>query len=503
MPLIEMVDICKVYPPNVVALKHVDFSVEQGEIHALVGENGAGKSTLMKILSGIVKPSSGEIRVNDKKVHITNPVVATKLGIGMVHQELALVGSLKVYENIVLGSEPTRFGFLQRERSLQIVRKLMEEFGLKLEIDAITQELSIAGRQKVEILKQLYRRVNILILDEPTAALTPQESEELFDEMIKLKKQGKTIIFVSHKLDEVLKISDRITVLRKGEKIATLNNDGRLNINELAEMMVGRSVHLVSVKSSTTIGQPVLIFKDVTLVDRSSGKRLLDTINFVVREGEIVGIAGIEGNGQKELVEVLIGLRKPSSGMIEVFGKDVTNFSIRKRRSLIAYVPQDRKQVGLALKATIKENLIMTHHMNPPLRKGFMLDDTTANEFAMQLIGDFEIVCRGPFEKVQTLSGGNQQKVVTAREIALGRNLIVLDQPTRGLDVASTQYMRSQIISLKSRGKAVLLISADLDELMNLSDRIYVMRAGRIVAELDPRKIDKVVVGYHMLGVKV
>lgn len=500
MPLIEMLDVCKVYPPNVVALKHVDFSVERGEIHALVGENGAGKSTLMKILSGIVRPSSGEIRVNGEKVHITNPIVAAKLGIGMVHQELALVGSLKAYENIVLGSEPARFGFLQKERSLQTVKRLAEEFGLNVDVDAITQDLSIAGRQKVEILKQLYRRVNVLILDEPTAALTPQESEELFDEMVKLKNQGKTIIFVSHKLDEVLKISDRITVLRKGERIATLKNDGNLNAAELAEMMVGKPISFVSVKPSKIASQPVLIMKDVSL-EQKGGKKLLDAVNIVVCAGEIVGIAGVEGNGQKELVEVLVGLRKPSSGRIEISKRDVTNLSIRERRSLIAYVPQDRKHVGLALKATIMENLIMTHHTNPPLRRKFLLDNVAASEFASRLIKDFEIVCRGPSERAQNLSGGNQQKIIVAREIALNRDLVVLDQPTRGLDVASTQYMRDQIVSLRDRGKAVLLMSADLDELMDLSDRIYVMRAGRIVAELDPRRIDKIVVGYHMLGV--
>jgi len=499
--LVEMIDICKVYPPNVVALKHVDFSLERGEIHALVGENGAGKSTLMKILSGLIRPSFGEIRVNGQRVQINSPVVAARLGIGMVHQELALVGSLRVYENVVLGSEPSRFGLLQPQKSSQMVKQLAERFGLNVDVDAITQELSVAGRQKVEILKQLYRNVDILILDEPTAALTPQESEELFDEMFKLRERGKTIVFVSHKLDEVLKISDRITVLRKGEKIATVKNDGSISAAQLAEMMVGKRIELVSIKARRPAGDPVLVVKDLSLVDRTSGKKLLDGVNLTVHAGEVVGIAGVEGNGQNELIEVLIGLRKPTSGSIKIMGEDVTNLDPRQRRAFIAYVPQDRKNVGLALKATIMENLIMTHHMNPPLRRKWLLDKSVAKDFASRLIKDFEIVCRGPFEKVQNLSGGNQQKVVVAREISLNRQLILLDQPTRGLDVASTQYLRDQVLMLRDSSKAVLLVSADLDELMDLSDRIYVMRSGRIVAELDPRTVDKTVVGYHMLGV--
>jgi len=499
--LVEMIDICKVYPPNVVALKHVDFSLERAEIHALVGENGAGKSTLMKILSGLIRPSFGEIRMNGQRVQINSPVVAARLGIGMVHQELALVGSLRVHENVVLGSEPSRFGLFQPQKSSQIVKQLAERFGLNVDVNAITQELSVAGRQKVEILKQLYRNVDILILDEPTAALTPQESEELFDEMFRLRDRGKTIVFVSHKLDEVLKISDRITVLRKGEKITTVKNDGSINAAQLAEMMVGKRIELVSIKTRRSAGDPVLVVKDLSLVDRTNGKKLLDGVNLTVHAGEVVGIAGVEGNGQNELIEVLIGLRKPSSGSINILGKDVTSLDLRRRRSFIAYVPQDRKNVGLALKATIMENLIMTHHMNPPLRRKWLLDKSVAKGLASRLIRDFEIVCRSPFEKVQNLSGGNQQKVVVAREISLNRQLIVLDQPTRGLDVASTQYLRDQVLMLRESNKAVLLVSADLDELMDLSDRIYVMRSGRIVAELDPRTVDKTVVGYHMLGV--
>lgn len=496
-----MIDICKVYPPNVVALKHVDFSLVRGEVHALVGENGAGKSTLMKILSGMVRPSHGEIRVNGRRVQISNPVVAARLGIGMVHQELALVGSLKAYENVVLGSEPSRFGFLKPELSLQIVKGLAEKFGLKVDVAETTQELSIAGRQKIEILKQLYRNVDILILDEPTASLTPQETEELFEEIANLKRQGKTIVFVAHKLDEVLKISDRITVLRKGEKIATFENDGTITAAQLAEMMVGRKVELVSTKTFRERSHPVLVMNELSLFSKTGGKKLLDEISIVVHAGEIVGIAGVEGNGQKELIEVLIGLRKATSGRIEISGKDVTDASVRERRSLLAYVPQDRKNAGLALKATVLENLIMTHHMSPPLKKKWFLDNFSAKNLAARLIRDFGIVCRNSSERVQNLSGGNQQKVIIAREISLNRDLIVLDQPTRGLDVASTRYVRDQILALRDSGKAVLLISSDLDELMDLSDRLYVIRSGRIVAELDPRTVDKTVVGYHMLGV--
>ncbi len=495
-----MTKIYKIYPPNVVALSGVDLSLDKGEIHSVIGENGAGKSTLMKILYGMIKPSSGEIMVNGQRVQITSPLEAIKLGIGMVHQEFMLIPSFHVYENVILGQEKSIAGFIKKKQAANHVQEIIDRYGFKIDSNKLVSQLSVAAQQKVEIIKQLYRKADILILDEPTAVLTPQESDELFEQIIELKRQGKTIVFISHKLDEVLKISDRITVLRKGQKIATVENKN-ISAAELAKMMIGRPLSYQIKKSQSKPKREILSVENLSVRSRKSDKEILSDVNIYVRNGEVVGIAGIEGNGQYELVQCIIGKIKPDSGRIVINNADVTALSIRERRRIISYVPQDRKYVGLALKATILENLIMTHHLKKEFHKGFLsLNWKKAKSHAKDVTKQFEVIYRDLDEQPMVLSGGNQQKVVVAREFSLGSDLIVLDQPTRGLDIASTEYIHRLILEMRNADKGILLVSADLDELMQLSDRLYVIRDGRIVAHFDPNEVDAHTVGTYMLG---
>ena len=500
MVYIQMKKIYKIYPPNVVALNRVDLSLEKGEIHSIIGENGAGKSTLMRILYGMIKPSSGEIIVDGKRVQISTPSEAIKLGIGMVHQEFMLIPSFTVFENVILGQEISTFGFINKKKAAESVQEIIDKYGFKIDSNSLVSQLSVAGQQKVEIIKQLYRKADVLILDEPTAVLTPQESDELFRQILELKNKGKTIVFISHKLDEVLKISDRITVLRKGQNIATIENKN-VSAVELSKMMIGRPVFSEIKKEKSQPKKQVLLVKDLSIKSKKTNKELLSNVNLSVRAGEIVGIAGIEGNGQYELVQSIIGTIKPDSGTIIVNDVDVTYLSIRERRRLICYVPQDRKYIGLALKANILENLIMTHHLKKEFKKGLLsIDFKKARSHAKYMTEKFEIVHRSLDEQPMVLSGGNQQKIVVAREFSLGYDLIVLDQPTRGLDVASTEYIRHLILQMRDAAKGILLVSADLDELIQLSDRIYVIRNGKIVAHLDPSKTDVHTIGNYMLG---
>lgn len=500
MAYIKMTKIYKIYPPNVVALNGVNLSLEKGEIHSIVGENGAGKSTLMRILYGMIKPSSGEITIDGKKVQIYSPSEAMRLGIGMVHQEFMLIPSLKVFENVILGQEVSTFGFINKKKAARDVQEIIDKYGFRIDSNSLISQLSVAAQQKVEIIKQLYRKANVLILDEPTAVLTPQESEDLFEQILRLRDQGKTIVFISHKLDEVLRISDRITVLRKGQSIATIENKN-VNAIELAKMMIGRTLSLEIEKSVSKVGKEILLVKDLSLRSRRTSKEILSNINLSVKAGEIVGIAGVEGNGQYELVQSIVGTVKPDNGKIIINDIDVTQFSIKERRRFICYVPQDRKYVGLALKATILENMIMTHHLKREFKKGILsLNWKKAYSYAKQITEQFDIVYRNLDEQPMVLSGGNQQKMVVAREFSLGYDLIVLDQPTRGLDIASTDYIRHLILQMRNVGKGVLLVSADLDELIQLSDRLYVIRNGKIVAHLYPEKTDINTIGSYMLG---
>lgn len=497
MAHIEMKKICKVYPPDVVALEEVDFSLNKGEVHSIVGENGAGKSTLMKILYGMLRPSSGRIFVDGKEVKIHSPNRAIELGIGMVHQEFMLVPSFRVFENVMLGMEQ---GFMNRSNIKEDIQKIIERYNFEIDLDAVTSELSVAAQQKVEILKQLYRRVDTLILDEPTSVLTPQETRQLFEEIGELKKNGKTAVFISHKLDEVLEVSDRITIMRKGKRIDVVENRD-VSKAELARMMVGREVIFTVEKPPEKLDGVVFSAKNLSAVSKRTGRPAVNDVNIDVRAGEIVGIAGVEGNGQHELVEAVIGSGEVIRGKIFVDGKDMIERSIKERRNYIAYVPADRKGTGLALDGNLRENISMTHHLGGEISKGrYIFDWKKAENLSGDLINRYSILCRSFRDQVKNLSGGNQQKVVVAREFSLGTVFVLLDQPTRGLDVGSIEFIHRSIIEMREANRAILLISADLDELMRLADRIYVMRNGKIEAELDPKKVSKEDVGAYMLG---
>ena len=500
--LIRMKSIIKVYPPAVLALDKVDIEIKEGEIHSVVGENGAGKSTLMHLLYGLLHFNAGTITLRGKPVKFQAPREAVKAGIGMVHQEFMLIPSYTVYENVILGSEPRRqFGSLDRQVAIDKVSELIETYQLGINAKTKVEDLSVAAQQKVEILKLLYRDVDILILDEPTAVLTPQEIEELFRRLKVLKQDGKTILFISHKLYEVLELSDTITVMRKGKRIATMKNEN-LTKADLARAMVGRDVIFAIKKKDSTPGKVVLSMDQV--IGSSPGSRLKN-VDLKVREGEIVGVAGVEGNGQFDLVQILMGFQKPGAGKIVLEGDDITNSDTPERRKRIGFVPQDRKTAGSSQTSSIVENAIMTHHRVNPLFQGrfrSFLSHKIGITFAKNLISAFGVVTSGHHAPISSLSGGNQQKVVIGREYLLNHKFILLDQPTRGLDVGSIEYIQRSIIQRRDEGSACLLISADLDELLSLSDRLLILYRGHFVADLDPKTTSKEEIGEYMLGAK-
>ena len=499
--LIEMKDIIKVFPPNVVAVDNVSTDFQKGEIHAIVGENGAGKSTLMKVLYGLEQYNQGEILINGKGINFQEPGDAIAHGIGMVHQEILLIPQYTVWENIILGAEPTNFlGMVDRQTARKLVQAKVDEFQFNLNIDAKVDDISVAAAQKVEILKLLYRNVSVLILDEPTAVLTPQEIPQLFNELRRLRDHGHTILFISHHLEEVLTLSDRITVMRKGKKIATVNAN-ETNKEELAQMMVGRTVLFTSHREKKEVGEKTFEVDHLTYIDGTHHERLTD-INFHVREGEIVGIAGVEGNGQYELVNSIMGLIHITQGNIKVNKTNITNADILERRKHISFVSQNRGKMGAAVKASILENLMMTHHrLNPKFTKwnGLLLNDQYAREFTRHIEQQFSVVMDNMDNPFRSLSGGNQQKVILGRELLLDTPFVLLDQPTRGLDVGSIEYVHELIIKMKEQNRAILLISADLEELFRIADRILVLHRGKIVADLPTEKTDIEEVGYLML----
>jgi simple sugar transport system ATP-binding protein len=500
--LIEMRHMVKVYPPSVLALDDVSVDFRRGEIHSIVGENGAGKSTLMKVLYGLTHANSGEIWFKGKPVSFREPGEAIRAGIGMVHQEIVLIPEYTVWENIVLGVEPVNWlGKLDRRRARELVRQKIDEFQFNLDPDARVEEISVAARQKVEILTLLYRNVEVLILDEPTAVLTPQEIPQLFAELTRLRDGGHTILFISHRLEEVLELSDRITVMRKGKKVDTVDA-ASTNRQELARMMVGREVIFTTRRKPQTPGDPVLQVEHLTLRE-DHGRVRLDDLNFEVRAGEIVGVAGVEGNGQFELVNTLMGIQRPTSGRILVRGRDITHCDILERRRMISFVPQDRGKMGASLTASVWEDAIMTHHrLNPNLSgwRGILLNTRYAQQFTRQLIDAFSVVVSSPRATFRTLSGGNQQKVIVGRELMLQSDFVLLDQPTRGLDVGSMEYIHDQILRIRSEGRAVLMISADLEEIFLLSDRILVLYRGQLVGDLPVEQTTPQEVGALMLG---
>ena len=472
--------------PGVLANDHIDLEIEEGEIHGLLGENGAGKSVLMSTIYGLYRPDEGKILIRGKEVVIDSPHTAIKYGIGMVHQNLTLVSSFRVWENIVLGKEIKKTLSLDERETLRKLEKLLTVANLEIDLRAKTGELSLGSQQRIEILKILYRGAEILIFDEPTTILTPQEVDQLINTFRSLKKEGKTIIFISHKLREIFAVCDRVTVLRKGRKVGTLPIE-EATPEKLAEMMVGRKV-LFSLPRGKKPGEEIILKLEDIATSGEKKKVALQDINFTLHTGEILGIAGVEGNGQKELAELMVGLIKPQKGRIFFQGEDITFFSPKERiKRGIAHIPEDRLRRGVIGDFTVWENLIIGFEDQPPFVKGrFTFNHSFLKQFSSQKIEEFEIDAPGEDALVKNLSGGNQQKVVLARELSGNVVLLVASQPTRGLDIAATEYLRNKLLEIKNQGKGVILISADLDEIRSLSDRVLVLYEGKIMGELSP-----------------
>lgn len=498
---VQMKNITKVYGNGVMANKNVDFEVRKGEIHALMGENGAGKSTLVKMLFGLEQPTSGEIRINGELVHLTSPQVAISKGIGMVHQHFMLVPSLTVAENIVLGMVPTKSGaFIDFKKAVEITKEYSEKYNLYVDPHAKVVDIPVGMKQKVEILKALVRGARILILDEPTAVLTTQETTELFKELLELKKQGFTLIFISHKLNEIMEITDRMTILRGG-RFMGVHETKDTNPEIISRLMVGRDVILNVEKDKAQPTDVILKVKDLNYVN-DWGKKMLDDVSLTLRKGEILGIAGVEGNGQKELVDSLFGFIRPDSGEILLSNEsilDLNQAELRKRH--ISLVPEDRMLFGISAAASIKENILSDRSSDKRYNKGVLFDMDAIDKDTKQLIEDYRIVSNSPNQPVGMLSGGNIQKVVVAREFTNNPELIIADQPTRGIDVGATEFIRKKLVELSRSGIGVLLVSADLNEVIELSDSLIVMSGGKIVAYFeDTENLSDEEMGRYMLG---
>jgi simple sugar transport system ATP-binding protein len=500
---IEMIGITKTFP-GVIANDKVTLQVREKEIHALLGENGAGKSTLMSILFGAYSADYGSILLHGKQVEIKNPNVATSLGIGMVHQHFKLVQNYTVTENIVLGMEPThKGGLLDLGSAEKRVQQLSEKYGLSVEAKERIENISVGQQQRVEILKTLYRNANIIIFDEPTAVLTPQEIDELMEILRRLRHEGKTIILITHKLKEIKDVADRCTVLRRGKYIGTVEVSD-VSEQELAEMMVGRAVKFEIDKPEKKAGQVVLALEQVSVKDSSGFEKVKD-FTLDVKEGEIVGIAGVDGNGQSELLSALTGLSPVSKGRIVLNGEDITLLSIRSRiEKGMGYIPEDRHKFGLVGQFSISDNLALkNYYTRANSKKGGLLNFEKMKQTADRLIEEFDIRCgEGSLTPAESLSGGNQQKVIVAREISLSPKILVIAQPTRGLDVGAIEYIRSRIIDERGKGRAVLLISFELDEIMNLCDRIATLSKGSLVAVNNQNEVTEREIGLMMAGSK-
>lgn len=498
---VEIIQIVKQFP-GVLANDHVDLTVFKGEIHSIVGENGAGKTTLMNQLYGLLKPDSGEIRIFGEKVNFKGPRDAIAKGIGMVHQHFMLVNNLTVAENVVLGSETVKGIIFDLKEAQKRVEQLSKSYGLQIDPVAKIEDLPVGMQQRVEIIKTLYRGAEILILDEPTAVLTPQETQELFSILRKLKEDGKTIIFISHKLNEVMDISDRITVMRQGKVTGVLNKN-ETNVREIARLMVGREIVFTVQKSPAKSSDVVLRVENLWVKDY----RKLDAVKgvtFQVKKGEIYGIAGVAGNGQSELVEALTGLRKPEKGKVFLLNEDVTGKTVRELRERgMTHIPEDRHKYGLILQYPAYYNMILGRHYMPPFARGDFLDHKEIQEFTSQVFTQFDVRPNNIKMLGMNFSGGNQQKLVVAREMSAKPKLIVVSQPTRGLDVGATEFIHKALIELRDTGVAVLLISMELDEIMSLSDRVAVMYNGEIMGEVDPQQVTIEEIGLMMAGHKL
>ena len=500
---IEMVNITKRFP-GIIANDNVTLQLKSGEIHALLGENGAGKSTLMSVLFGLYQAEEGVIKKNGEVVKINNPNDANALGIGMVHQHFKLVECFSVLDNIILGVEDTKNGILQRQKAREKVMALSEKYGLQVNPDALIEDISVGMQQRTEILKMLYRDNEILIFDEPTAVLTPQEIEELLQIMKNLAAEGKSILFITHKLNEIMTVADRCSVLRKGEYIGTVDIASSSK-DELSRMMVGRDVEFAVQKQPAQPKDVVLDIKNLSVASKLSKKNAVNDVTFQVRAGEIVCIAGIDGNGQTELVYGISGLEPVVSGAISLCGKDITTAPIRKRSLLgMSHIPEDRHKHGLVLDYTLEDNMILQRYFEPEFTSKFgFLRRKNIRTFAERLIDQYDVRSgQGPITISRAMSGGNQQKAIIAREIDKDPQLLIAVQPTRGLDVGAIEYIHKQIVAQRDAGKAVLLVSLELDEVMTVSDRILVMYEGEIVGELDPKKTTVEELGLYMAGAK-
>ena len=499
--IIEMLHITKEFP-GIIANDDITLQLRKGEIHALLGENGAGKSTLMSVLFGLYQPEAGEIRKNGQVVRINDPNDATALGIGMVHQHFQLIDVFTVLDNIILGAETTKLGFLQKKEARKKVEALSKKYGLEVDLDAKVEDITVGMQQRVEILKMLYRDNEILIFDEPTAVLTPQEIEELMATMKEFAREGKSILFISHKLNEIMEVADRVTVLRKGKYVGTVNTKDT-NKQALSNMMVGRPVQLEVVKDEAHPGETVLKVEHLSVPSHSHKRDAVRDVSFEARAGEILCIAGIDGNGQTELIYGLTGLDKCSAGTVTLCGRDISHASIRHRGENMSHIPEDRHKHGLVLDFTLEQNLVLQRYREPQFQHfGFIRDDQVRG-YAQRLIEQYDVRSgQGPVTTARSMSGDNQQKAIIAREVDRDKALIVAVQPTRGLDVGAIEYIHKQLVAERDKGKAVLLVSLELDEVMSLSDRILVMYEGEIVGELDPKTTTVQELGLYMAGAK-
>ena len=500
---IEMLNITKKFP-GIIANDNITLQLRKGEIHALLGENGAGKSTLMSVLFGLYQPEEGVIKKDGQVVSIKNPNDANALGIGMVHQHFKLVECFSVLDNIILGVEPTKNGFLQKKEAREKVLALSEKYGLQVDPDAIIEDITVGMQQRTEILKMLYRDNEILIFDEPTAVLTPQEIDELMQIMRNLAAEGKSILFISHKLAEIMAVADRCSVLRKGKYIGTVET-ANTTMEELSAMMVGRNVNFHVAKEEAKPGDVVLEVKNMSVASKRSKENAVNKVSFNVRRGEIVCIAGIDGNGQTELVYGLSGLEPLSEGSVSLCGKDITKASIRQRSlSGMSHIPEDRHKHGLVLDYSLEDNMVLQRYFEPEFtsKLGFLRRDNI-RAYAEHLIEQYDVRSgQGPVTRARSMSGGNQQKAIVAREIDKNPELLIAVQPTRGLDVGAIEYIHKQLVAQRDAGKGVLLVSLELDEVMDVPDRILVMYEGEIVGELDPKTTTQEELGLYMAGAK-
>lgn len=502
--VIEMLNITKEFP-GIIANDNITLQIKKGEIHALLGENGAGKSTLMSVLFGLYQPEKGTIKVKGKEVKINSPLNANALGIGMVHQHFKLVHNFTVLQNIVLGMETVKHGLLEMKTAREKVIQLSQKYNLLVDPDAFISDITVGMQQRVEILKMLYRDNDILIFDEPTAVLTPQEIDELMRIMKELIAEGKSIIFITHKLNEIKQVADRCSVLRRGKYIGTIEVS-TTDKEKMSEMMVGRKVNLTVEKKEAKPTQTILEVKNLVVKAKKEGhtKNIINQVSFQVRKGEIVCIAGIDGNGQTELVQAITGLLSADNGEIQLNKENITKKSIRYRNTHgISHIPEDRHKHGLVLDYTLEENLVLQEYFTPEFQSKSFLKREKIRKYAAKLIERFDIRSgQGPITRARSMSGGNQQKAIIAREIEKNHELLIAVQPTRGLDVGAIEFIHKQIVKERDNGKAVLLISLELDEVMNLSDRILVIFEGELVANLNPKQITINELGLYMSGSK-